>query len=390
MMMLAEARNLVTKHLCDTQRCPIDLITPPKDFHICRVEDLLVNDIMKGSIIHIHRARTVIVDTDGMIAASELGCTEGIGKGNFLNGASGGAGHGGKGGSEYFNGRESIGGSEYGNAILPCELGSGTEGLNESYEHVVGGEMIVMGSIQWPLLRLDLYGSLRADGESFTKSIKSSDGSLVRGLGGGYGGIVLFFLQQIRLLENPYLSVVGGNGGPIDGGGGGGGRIHFHWSKISMEDEYVPVASITGTMNNRIVLFIAGGVTRRSCPYKCISDKVGPISKFNSGLVVPRYPLLINTWGYSTIILFAPMSHYASASGGPVNASREFKQMVKALHSAGIEVILDVVYNHTNEADDAFPYTTSFRDIDNKVYYMMDNNGQLLIFSGCGNFIFWV
>eukprot|EP00256_Glycine_max_P064895 XP_025979490.1 isoamylase 3, chloroplastic-like [Glycine max] len=78
------------------------------------------------------------------------------------------------------------------------------------------------------------------------------------------------------------------------------------------------------------------------------------------------------------------MSHYASASGGPVNASREFKQMVKALHSAGIEVILDVVYNHTNEADDAFPYTTSFRDIDNKVYYMMDNNGQLLIFSGCG------
>ena len=74
---------------------------------------------------------------------------------------------------------------------------------------------------------------------------------MVRGLGGGYGGIVLFFLQQIRLLENPYLSVVGGNGGPIDGGGGGGGRIHFHWSKISMEDEYVPVASITGTMNNR-------------------------------------------------------------------------------------------------------------------------------------------
>ncbi|KHN27377.1 Isoamylase 3, chloroplastic [Glycine soja] len=50
-----------------------------------------------------------------------------------------------------------------------------------------------------------------------------------------------------------------------------------------------------------------------------------------------------------------------------------------------VNVILDVVYNHTNEADDAFPYTTSFRGIDNKVYYMMDNNGQLLNFSGCGN-----
>nr|GME19774.1 protein FAM91A1-like isoform X1 [Ipomoea batatas] len=53
---------------------------------------------------------------------------------------------------------------------------------------------------------------------------------------------------------------------------------------------------------------------------------------------------------------------------GPVNASREFKEMVKALHDAGIEVILDVVYNHTNEADDKNPYTTSFRGIDNKVF----------------------
>ncbi|KAL0281950.1 UNVERIFIED_CONTAM: Isoamylase 3, chloroplastic [Sesamum angustifolium] len=96
---------------------------------------------------------------------------------------------------------------------------------------------------------------------------------------------------------------------------------------------------------------------------------------------------MINTWGYSTINFFAPMSRYASNGGGPLNASREFKEMVKALHNAGIEVILDVVYNHTNEADDENPYTTSFRGIDNKVYYMIDlnKNGQLLNFSGCGN-----
>ncbi|KAL5190434.1 Isoamylase 3, chloroplastic [Glycine soja] len=113
-----------------------------------------------------------------------------------------------------------------------------------------------------------------------------------------------------------------------------------------------------------------------------------PVFEFDE-LEFQRFPNprdhMINTWGYSTINFFAPMSRYASAGGGSVNASREFKQMVKALHSAGIEVILDVVYNHTNEADDAFPYTTSFRGIDNKVYYMMDNNGQLLNFSGCGN-----
>ncbi|KAJ6939511.1 isoamylase 3 [Populus alba x Populus x berolinensis] len=96
---------------------------------------------------------------------------------------------------------------------------------------------------------------------------------------------------------------------------------------------------------------------------------------------------MINTWGYSTINFFAPMNRYASRGGGPRNASREFKEMVKALHGAGIEVILDVVFNHTNEADDENPFTTSFRGIDNKVYYMVDlnNNGQLLNFSGCGN-----
>lgn len=96
---------------------------------------------------------------------------------------------------------------------------------------------------------------------------------------------------------------------------------------------------------------------------------------------------MTNTWGYSTINFFAPMSRYASAGGGPINASLEFKQMVKALHGAGIEVILDVVYNHTNEADDVQPYTTSFRGIDNKVYYMLDpeNKSRFLNFSGCGN-----
>ncbi|CAN6167297.1 unnamed protein product, partial [Urochloa humidicola] len=115
-----------------------------------------------------------------------------------------------------------------------------------------------------------------------------------------------------------------------------------------------------------------------------------PVFEFDE-LEFKRFPNprdhMVNTWGYSTINFFAPMSRYASAGGGPVAASKELKQMVKALHNAGIEVILDVVYNHTNEADDAHPYLTSFRGIDNKVYYMLDlnNNAQLLNFSGCGN-----
>ncbi|KAE9613113.1 hypothetical protein Lal_00027691 [Lupinus albus] len=357
------SRGTVTKHLCGTQRCPVDLLTPPDDCHvnytlsfslqICRVEDLLVNGVMKGSIIHIHRARTVIVDTDGMITASELGCTEGIGKGNFLNGSGGGAGHGGKGGSGYFNGRKSIGGNQYGNAILPCELGSGTEGPNESHRHVLGGGMIVLGSIQWPLSRLDLYGSMRADGQSFSKAITSNDGSMVGGPGGGSGGTVLLFLQELRLLENSSLSVIGGNGGSLGGGGGGGGRIHFHWSNIGMGEDYVPIASINGTLDNSggagsdggnhgeegtitgkacpkglygifceecpvgtykdvdgsdanlctpcpldllpnraNFIYKRGGVTERACPYKCISDKYRTPNCYT-----PLEELIYTFWG---------------------------------------------------------------------------------------------
>ncbi|CAI5984848.1 unnamed protein product [Closterium sp. NIES-64] len=96
---------------------------------------------------------------------------------------------------------------------------------------------------------------------------------------------------------------------------------------------------------------------------------------------------MVNTWGYSTVNFFAPMSRFASNGGGPVAAAREVKEMVKKLHAEGVEVILDVVYNHTNEADDTFPYTTSFRGIDNKTYYIVQPNSyvQLANYAGCGN-----
>lgn len=70
------------------------------------------------------------------------GCSGGIGRGNYFCGAGSGAGHGGAGGSGYFNGTLSRGGLIYGNADLPCELGSGTQGANLSYGSVFGGGMI--------------------------------------------------------------------------------------------------------------------------------------------------------------------------------------------------------------------------------------------------------
>lgn len=91
----------------------------------------------------------------------------------------------------------------------------------------------------------------------------------------------------------------------------------------------------------------------------------------------------VNYWGYNTLGFFAPDPRYAS--GGPDQAVREFQAMVRALHAAGIEVILDVVYNHTAEGNEHGP-TLSFRGIDNSSYYRLDTNrARYVDFSGCGN-----
>jgi glycogen operon protein len=93
---------------------------------------------------------------------------------------------------------------------------------------------------------------------------------------------------------------------------------------------------------------------------------------------------LTNYWGYNTIGYFAPDSRYAS--GGPGEQVFEFKMMVKALHAAGIEVILDVVYNHTGEGNELGP-TILFRGIDNRSYYHLDPNDlrRYVDFTGTGN-----
>ena len=93
---------------------------------------------------------------------------------------------------------------------------------------------------------------------------------------------------------------------------------------------------------------------------------------------------LRNYWGYNPVALFAPKASYAS-SKSPGSASSEFKTMVRELHKAGIEVILDVVFNHTAEGDENGP-TISFRGLDNVVYYILEPDKHHYIdFTGCGN-----
>ncbi len=95
---------------------------------------------------------------------------------------------------------------------------------------------------------------------------------------------------------------------------------------------------------------------------------------------------LTNYWGYSTLGFFAPDQRFSSKPGDRTSHVREFKEMVKRLHAARLEVVLDVVYNHSCEGDHFGP-TLSLRGLDNAVYYRLatDDPGRYVDFTGCGN-----
>ena len=88
-------------------------------------------------------------------------------------------------------------------------------------------------------------------------------------------------------------------------------------------------------------------------------------------------------WGYDPMAFFSPHRGYMSGNK-PGDQVRQFKEMVRELHAAGIEIILDVVFNHTAEGNETGP-TFCFKGLENKVYYMLNENGTYKNFSGCGN-----
>lgn len=113
-----------------------------------------------------------------------------------------------------------------------------------------------------------------------------------------------------------------------------------------------------------------------------------PVTEFDEADNYRKNPLtgekLHNFWGYHPLAWFAPKGAYSSGKDteAPV---REFKEMVKALHASGIEVILDMVFNHTGEGNEQ-GRTLSLRGLDNSVYYLVDEEtGAYANYSGCGN-----
>ena len=115
-----------------------------------------------------------------------------------------------------------------------------------------------------------------------------------------------------------------------------------------------------------------------------------PVQEFNESSVTRKNPqtnqLLRNYWGYDPVAFFAPKASYSS-SGGLGQQKLEFKEMVRAFHEAGIEVILDVVFNHTAEGDQLGP-TLCFRGMDNAIFYTLaDNKRFYKDYTGTGNTI---
>ena len=110
-----------------------------------------------------------------------------------------------------------------------------------------------------------------------------------------------------------------------------------------------------------------------------------PVHEFPINDCLGNEPERRNYWGYDPLAFFAPHRGYASGDQ-PGCQVREFKEMVQALHRAGIEVILDVVFNHTAEGNEDGPIL-SFKGLENRVYYMLDRGRHYKNYSGCGNTI---
>ena len=173
----------------------------------------------------------------------------------------------------------------------------------------------------------------------------------------------------------------------------------FDWSgdrtlRVPLNESVIYEASVRGYTAH------ASAGARNPGTYRALIDKIPhlqdlgvttlellPAQEFNEMELLwengPRRNLR-NFWGYSTLAFFAPNGRFACANQRGEQV-REFKEMVLAMHRAGIEVILDVVFNHTAEGGMG-GQTFSFRGIDNAIYYMLEADGKSYKnFTGCGN-----
>jgi glycogen operon protein len=166
--------------------------------------------------------------------------------------------------------------------------------------------------------------------------------------------------------------------------------LHYPWSNLVIYETHVRGLTIHSSAGSKVPGSFLGVIDK--IPYLkqlgVTAVEFMPLQEFNPHEMTAVNPLtgekLKNYWGYNTIAFFAPHEGYSTRlyPGCQVD---EFKTMVKALHRAGIEVLLDVVFNHTAEGDETGP-TLSFRGLDNSIYYLLEENKhRYKNYSGCGN-----
>ena len=215
------------------------------------------------------------------------------------------------------------------------------------------------------------------------------------------------WFDRTKILMDPYAKVIGGRdiwGKPPDWDNIYPHRSRIFFDDFDWEDDHpleIPLEDIIiYEMHVRgFTQHPSSGVKypgtfmgiREKIPYlkelgvNCI--ELLPIHEFdefeNSRISPITGERLVNYWGYSNVGFFAPKAGFA-ASGKFGMQTDEVKALIKDLHKNGIEVLLDVVFNHSAEGNENGPYI-SYRGIDNKTYYMLTPEGYYYNFSGCGN-----
>lgn len=166
--------------------------------------------------------------------------------------------------------------------------------------------------------------------------------------------------------------------------------LHHAWSSLVIYEAHVRGLTIHPSSESQSPGTFLGVIDK--IPYLqslgINAVELMPLQSFNPREVTVVNPEtgvpLTNYWGYNTIAFFAPFEGYSTRlyPGCQVD---EFKTMVKALHKAGIEVLLDVVFNHTAEGNETGP-TLNFRGLDNSIYYILEDDRRYYKnYSGCGN-----
>ncbi|MDJ0687511.1 MAG: glycogen debranching protein GlgX [Xenococcaceae cyanobacterium MO_188.B32] len=217
------------------------------------------------------------------------------------------------------------------------------------------------------------------------------------------------WFDRSKILMDPYAKIIGGR--DVWGVEPDWNNLYQHRARIAFDDfdweddrplEIPPEDQIIYEMHVRSFTYDSSSGVKESHrgTFAGIRDKIPYLKELgvNAVELMPIYEFdefensrpnpetgetLYNYWGYSTVGFFAPKAGYAATGKFGMQVD-ELKALVKALHKNGIEIILDVVFNHTAEGNEHGP-TISFRGIDNQTYYMLTPEGYYFNFSGTGN-----